>query len=404
MQKILKHCAAVARGVIFIGFGIQIVLGILWMCNAFAGLHSPGRGIVCVGEIAALSAAVCFVLGCGKRRKPVKVCFAVLSVLTFPMVMQCLAGADMRVFTAALLLSECGCVLRAVSDSGQGKQWRFAALACGCWLAAGLLRGEYLFLGMLPMLFYMLSSVRREQVLRRAFLVLATAGLTAGIGSFYRSPADVMTIVTDRVAWTTLYSDYEGLSRERRDPMNYQELTESTYEASGVEEILVPSLVETFGEQEARVVMKELCAVAWRENRSRIVKEIVWDLAGYTVPAAVVPLQLRGRAYDSYTGINYRQLLQAAPRLGKYYMDYGCWWFVSALVLRVLVWLLEERRAERRSLLVFGVTAMFSALWYTMSGAGKMDYKNTLFLLCVWLLWLVPGAALDERADGEESV
>lgn len=402
MQKIPKHCTAVMRGVIFIGFAVQIVLGILWMCNVFAGLHSPGRGVVCAGEIAALAAAVCFVSGGVTRQNPVKTCFVVLSVLTFPMVMQCLVRLDMRVFAAALLLAECGCILRAVS--GPEKERRFAALAGVCFLAAGLLRGEYLFFGMLPMLFYMLCSVGREQALRRVFLALATAGLIAGIGSFYRSPADMAAIVTDRVAWTTLYSDYEGLSAERRAPMDYQKLTESTYEASGVEEILAPSLAETFGEREAKTVMKELCAVAWRENRGRIVKEIVWDLAGYTVPAAVVPLQLQGRAYESYTGINYRQLLQAAPRLGKYYMDYGCWWFVTALVLRAAVWLLEERKAARRSLFVFGVTAMFSAVWYTMSGAGKMDYKNTLFLLCVWLLWLASGAALDLRADGEESV
>lgn len=404
MHKIPEHCAAVMRGVIFIGFGIQIVLGICWLCNAFAGFHDLGRGIACVGEIAALSAAVWFVSDGGKRRKPLHSCFVVLSVLTFPMVMQCLVRLDARVFAAALLLVECGCILRATSDAVRGRQQCFAALACGCFLTAGLLRGEYLFLGMLPMLFYMLFADGREATLRRALLLLASSGLIVGIGSLYRSPTDLTTIAADRLAWTTLYSDYEGLSRERRDPMDYQELTESTYEASGVEEILLPSLVETFGEQEARVVLRELSEIAWRNNRGRILKEMVWDMAGYTVPAAVVPMQLQGRAYESYTGINYRQLLQAAPRLGKYYMNYGCWWFVTALGLRILIWLCAERRAVRRTLLVYGVTAVFAALWYTMSGAGKMDYKNTLFVLCVWLVWLLSATAGKAQTCGEESV
>ena len=410
MQKILERCLAVIRGVIMIGFGIQIILGILWMCNAFAGLHSLGRGIVCVGQIAMLSAALCFLLKRSGRARTTHLCFVILAVLTFPMVMQCLVTEDVRVPAAALLMVETGCILPCLYPSKQENNWQLSALAALCWLAAGLLRGEYLWIGMIPMVFHLLFGREEKHekrrmlcVQRRVLLILATAGLIAGIGSFYRPPADFITIVTDRVAWTTLGLDYEELDSEYRKSMSYSRLGESSYEATGVKEILVPYLVKRFGEQGARDVMKELTAIAWRDHRGRIIKEITWDLAGYTVPALVVPMQLQGRAYESYTGLNYRQLLQAAPRLGKFYLEFGCWWFLTALVLRAAVWLIAERSVRGGTLLMFGSIALFGTLYYTLSGAGKMDYKNILFINCVWLAWLASAAVHSGNTDGEES-
>lgn len=409
MQKILERCLAVIRGVIMIGFGIQIILGILWMCNAFAGLHSLGRGIVCVGQIAMLSAAFCFLLKRTGRGGMFSLCFVTLSVLTFPMVMQCLVAEDVRVPAAALLMVETGCILPGFYPLEQ-KNRTLLGLAGFCWLAVGLLRSEYLWLGMIPMLFHLLfgREEKNEQhrmlyVQRKVLLTLATAGLIAGISSFYRPPADFMTIVTDRVAWTTLGLNYEELDWEYRKSMSYSRLGESSYEATGVKEILVPYLVKRLGEHDARVVMKELTAIAWRDHRGRIIKEIIWDLAGYTVPALVVPIQLQGRAYESYTGLNYRQLLQAAPRLGKFYLEYGCWWFLTALVLRAAVWLLAERSIRKEMLLMFGSIVLFGTLYYTLSGAGKMDYKNILFVNCVWLAWLASAVVRSGNTDGEES-
>ena len=83
MRKLSGHCAAVCGRVIFIGFSNQIVLGIIWMCNAFARLDSAGEGIVCVCQTAVLGGAVYFFAG--PLRGSV---FGALSVLTFPMVMQ----------------------------------------------------------------------------------------------------------------------------------------------------------------------------------------------------------------------------------------------------------------------------------------------------------------------------
>ena len=113
MQAILKHCTAVLNRVIFIGFSVQIVLGILWMCNAFAGFSGPGEGIVCVGAMLLLGVAVWFAKGGFYQSAPKwKNWFTVLIVLTFPFVMQSMVKPDVRLVVTAVLLFYLGYLVR----------------------------------------------------------------------------------------------------------------------------------------------------------------------------------------------------------------------------------------------------------------------------------------------------
>jgi hypothetical protein len=416
MQKILKHCTAVLGGVIFIGFGIQIVLGILWMCNAFTGLGF-GEGIVCVGELLLFGGAVLFLVRSIRAgRLPGDVALT-LAVVTFPMVLQSLMEVDSRVWTGALLLLELGCVLRVGRDSGKRK---FLLWALCFWLAAGLLRREYLYIGAVPMLLSVVShfsEVRKmskssEKVRGRyrsawnhLLLVLAVGGLIVGVGNFYREPVNLAVHAASRLAWTRLTDNYEHMPYKRRKLIHEGTMRESSYEADGIEQILYPVLERIRGTEEAETLLWELSGVAWENGKSKIVKEMAWDMAGYIMPPMVLQLQLQGRAYESYAGMNYRQILMPAPRLGKIYMDYSCWWFGIALVLRILLWLMEERRLPGRACALVVFTGLFMALLYTLSGAGRMDYKNTLFILCGWLVWLaqpVVSKALPTRRRPDE--
>lgn len=417
MQKLPEHCAAVLGRVIFIGFGIQIALGILWMCNAFARLERPGEGIVCVCQIAALGAAVYFFAGAVRGRV-----FAVLSVLTFPMVLQCLVIPDMRVFASTLLISETGCVLRAM-EQREGRRFLYAGLCA--WLAASLLRGEYLYIGAVPMVFFWLSDCvrfsrnrgededdgrrqRRKELLYRLLLLCAVAGLAAGIGSFYQRREKLLTHLTSRVVWTTLYNTYSELPKDTRVLIKYRDMVNSTYEATGIETVLRPSLEEHLGEREAETVLRALIKTSWQNSRGQILKETVWDMAGYLAAPVVLPLQLQGRAYESYSGGNYLQLLKPAPKLGRLYMEYGCKWIMASSVLGLLTGFAvrAKRRLKAGSAFVIPfLTALVMSVGYTLSGAGRMDYKNTLFVLCVWVLWAASAGArgvMGGRPDEKE--
>ena len=353
MQRLSEHCALVIRKIIWIGFGIQIVLGVLWMCNAFVEMSDFGKGIVCVGQIILLGAAVLFVFS-RVGRPTGKAFFALASVLTFPMVMQCLTAPDARVLTAVFLLFTWGCLVRTKEKK---YECRIGACLTVLLISAGVV-----------------SMVLPE----------AKTDFSARIGS--------------RVIWTTLYHEFDFLPQDKQDLIDYDVLTESTYEAVGLETILIPDMDETLGKEQSRELLGEMISLTWEYSRNRVIKEIAWDEAGYLVPPLILPLQLSGRAYESYAGINYRQMLSVAPGLSSVYMRFGCVWFLFALVMRFILVLLNgaaagfrrffDTAAKRASILYGGVSVILISAWYTLNSAGRMDYKNSLYIICVWLIWI----------------
>ena len=365
MQAILKHCTAVLNSFIFIGFSVQIVLGILWMCNAFAGFSGPGEGIVCVGAMLLLGTAVWFAKGGFYQNASTwKDLFGVLVVMTFPFVMQSMVKPDVRLVVTAVLLFYLGYLGRCFDGWKEGKGKEKVALVLG--------------------------------------LLLVTGGLTVGTDVLRNGWTPIETRLTERMVWTTLYDTYTELPKDVRDLVDcdYYTLVESTYEATGIRELLGPILAEKLGEEQALEVLGQFRAMAWQMNKKQIVKEICWDVAGYGVSPVVVELQLAGRAYDSYTGMNYRELLHPAPKLGKFYTDYSCWWFGVALVAVAIAYVLQfldkKQLAEKKcsgfgKWLIAGVACAGMVTYYALDGAGRMDYKNTLLVLCVWLLWMAGG-------------
>lgn len=353
MQRLSEHCALVIRKIIWIGFGIQIVLGVLWMCNAFVEMSDFGKGIVCVGQIILLGAAVLFAFSRAGRLAG-KELFVLASILTFPMIMQCLITPDARVLTAAFLLFAWGCLVRI-------KEKMIGSLFGTC---------------------------------LTVFLILAGAASLL----LPEAKTDFSARIAGRVIWTTLYHEFDFLPQDKQDLIDYDVLTESTYEAVGLETILIPDMDETLGKEQSRELLGEMISLTWEYSRNRVIKEIAWDEAGYLVPPLILPLQLSGRAYESYAGINYRQMLSVAPGLSSVYMRFGCVWFLFALVMRFILVLLNgaaagfrrffDIAAKRASILYGGVSVILISAWYTLNSAGRMDYKNSLYILCVWLIWI----------------
>ncbi len=345
MQKILSR-------IIFIGFGIQIVLSILWMCNAFASLKGPAEGIVCVGAILALMLSVVLLKRIISEEKSLwSDVFVAMAVVTFPFVMQTVMNPDRRVVVTVLLLLASGGVLHVLP-----KQKGF-----------------------------------------RCFLVVLCfsvfgAGIVLGAETIGRDPVNLQVRWTERIAGTTLQDIHEKVPKESRKKVPYSRMSDFAGEISGIEKELYPYLVNKYGEEEALAVLADYRAVAWERWTSRIVKEAAWDGAGYLIAPVVVSMQLSGRGYDSYTGMNYRELLLPAPELGKLYTGYGCWWFVVAFVcgtvLTVLRLIKKEYCLYVPGCVSLGIPALVMVLLYALNGAGRMDYKNTLVILCGWLVWM----------------
>lgn len=364
MGTILKHGTAVLGRMIFIGFSVQIVLGLLWMYNAFSGFVKPGEGIVCVCAILLLEAALWFLVGallpdCCRWQKV----FVTLCVVTFPFVAQSLMYPDVRIFFTALLLLLAGAVLRRL-----GRREGQSVLKILCILVV---------------------------------FQIGAVGLTVGTDVSLNGWTSVCVRLTERTAWTTLYKCYNRLPEAVGEKIDYSTLVNSSVEAVGIRNILAPYLMEKYGTEEGEAVLTAFRETAWTYEKKQIIKEIVWDTAGYILSPVIVPLQLEGRAYESYTGRNYAELLQPAPQLGKFYTRYSCRWFTVAMAAALVVYGAGLFGGKKKpKLLLWGgtiYTGASMAVWYIADGAGRMDYKNTLFVLCLWLIWLAGGVRDEQK-------
>lgn len=373
VKKAAPYARAVLRGMLFIGFSVQIVLGVCWTCCNFGGIQSFGE------PDSALYAAVLGLLGgtapamyllqlaaaflAGylflQRLQPVGRGLAVwrgLALLTFPFALQChlalqpysLMGSCFLLLLLALLEL---CRKRAALPL-------LAALACGA-----------MFLG----LGGALDSDRQE--------------------SPAYSPEGAM---ASRFAWPTLWNDYDHYEEEL-----WTIVQPCAWEASLSPDNMGPlleRLEDQVGTEAARAYYLQMAKVAWDRHAPGILRQICWDMLGYAAIPVIFPLQMEGRAYDSYSARNYEVMREGAPILTRSYVDYGCWWFAWMLVISAFLLLirpLEEngggiRDARRRwgrrvagGICILACGILVVAL--TMRGAGRMDYRETIAVDIVWL-------------------
>lgn len=377
IKKALPHALAVVRGILFIGFSVQIVLGVLWMCRNFTYVQDfgepdgvlYGRLFVLFGKapyvLYILQLALAFWAGylLLQRLCPVEPFHAVwrsLALLTFPFAMQCHLA------------------LQPYSIMGS------------------------LFLLMLSSL----MEIRRKRVAGPlALALLCLAGFLAFSGAMDRGRQEEVghsmeAALARRFAWPTMWNDFGRFSDELK------ELTEDVvWEASVCPDnmgILESALEGRVGE-EAKGYYMEMARVGWTYHAPMIIRQIGWDVLGYVFTPPIFQLQLQGDAYDAYSGRNYEIMRGNSPVLTRNYIDYCCWWFGCTLGLNLLSILLGALEASgrkpeasarfgRRKALRVGICVCASGILtavLTMRGAGTMDYKYTIAISDLWIAWVL---------------
>lgn len=141
--------------------------------------------------------------------------------------------------------------------------------------------------------------------------------------------------MASRFAWPTIWNDLP------RYPEELQELTaEVAWEASfapGNMELFYVAVESRVGEEAARSYYLQMVKVAWTYHAPMVVRQMGWDMLGYAVSPVVFQKQMAGGAYASYSARNYEVMRSCAPVVTRNYVDYGCWWFGSAVILAALL-------------------------------------------------------------------
>lgn len=372
--------SAVIKGILFIGFSIQIILGIVWMCCNFMHVqdfYAPDTTLYgglfrvlgeCAPVMYLLQVAAAFAAGYFflQSLAPVGKLFAVwraLALLTFPFAMQCHLALQPHSFVGTLFLLMLAFIIRTIRGK-RGWWWIFVC----------------------------------------AILLVGMTGVADRDSREELSAKGVEGIMASRMAWTTLMNDFEYW------PDELQEITKEVHFDSTIcpenMELLLDAIKDAVGQEKAREYYALIARGAWERRLPVIIRQIGWDVLGYTISPVIVQFQLDGEAYDSYTGRNYENMRRATPLLTKYYVNYESWWFVVTLLLcvvesmiHVMSLLQQKRRAEvtqaekerhRRNIVAVIVCALLAFVWVmilTLRGAGVMDYKWTIAVNQLWLAW-----------------
>ncbi|MCM1215867.1 MAG: hypothetical protein NC331_07650 [Lachnospiraceae bacterium] len=444
VPKVTAHISAVLKGVLFTGVSIQIVLGMVWMCRNLSHVPQFEESLFCIqasrtlrcdertgilyplflwmvrrnpyvayaAQLAVAYAAAWRFLRVFRRGKKWKTIWGSLALMTMPLVMQCHLAILPCSFAASLLLLELALLAEAVKNP-EKRTLRGAAKLCLCWLALALLLPEYLYLGAVGVVLFWGCFFRQWRGNRKAacyglLLAAAFAGMILGINSLTRTEeaygrvrkTPLMTL-TQRITWSSVLKEYGVWAEQIGDSVGEEMIWQTALYADEMDRAFFPAMEQAVADQaitrqQAKEIYIALIETTWRRHRSLVVKEIIWDMLAYGASPVLLQHFLSGNGYDTYSGRNYDLFLEHTPGLSKRYMDYGCWWFAVAAALTAVLQILQpsgsgitEKRAAAKVALCCLTMAGIMALWYTMSGAGMQDYKNTALIGQLWTAWTV---------------
>lgn len=459
MQKAIRHILAVLGRMLVVGSVFQILLGILWICGNFGRFQEFGdslfyievsKSLVCdeytgilypvllmlargmesllpipytfVMHLLQLAVAGCagaYLLHVCGVRKRVPLLWGSLVLLTLPMTAQCHLAILPNSLALSMFMLELsyGIMLAKTDTPGQyGSLCKMNLF----WLLGALLLPEYGYLGAVPVLILWVQYLCRygrkasRSVVYHLLLVAAFTGMLVGIsqltqqeGVYGRAARTWEGALFRRFTWTVSMADVdEEWPSDIYAACSNEALEEAAVYADGMERVLQPMVENTVGLERAREFYRETGWQVFAANKSKILREIAWDMAGYLLPPTIADKLLDGSGYESYVGRNYEIMKVEMPMLTKHYMNYSAWWFVVGILLALVIEILlavQKRKRKWMPLILCAIPAGLFVLWYTLQGAGVGDYKNGLFVGVMWLLWMVLQAdrTIDEEGHNE---
>lgn len=440
MKEIMKKAAGAAglvvKYILFMGFTLQIGLGLAWMAaNAGkvqdflpvpAGIYAyvyrlPGRAYTAV-YLLQLGAALY-----AGYRLVWKLCaggkgfclWGSLALMTLPMAMQCHLALLPYSFVCSLELLKLSFVCELTAKRGAEAvptgplTWVLVCFGLQC-----LLWPQYTLPGaVLPflLLLWKLPGMlgKRKHFFKGLLLAVCLLAVTAAGWGAGRSREDPEGGISDwnwqlvkRICWPTLWRDW-GDRPEEIGLETGSVIWQSACYPYYMDLYLKPAMEEAIAPENLEAVLKKMVRRAWQVHYPMVVRQMGWDVLGYGVTPLLLPLQLDGKAYESCTARNYEVMRNETPVLTKYYVRMGCGWFGASLVLLAAgaILRLTERPEKSRKTAIpaaFGnpfrripwllpaLIVLFSAgmgiLFFTMQGAGIMDYKYTVWINQLWIL------------------
>ncbi len=449
MRRVGMHIQGILRAVLVCGMSVQILLGLAWLIKNMGGLQNfqesrwllTGEGvtgklysgvlyralaaflsshlwILYTVQLAAAGMAAYGLMSClvGRDQRAMRILGA-LALTTIPQAMQCHLAVLPWSLGTSLLLAEITLWIKLCKEGrepGQKLMQTVVSMLAG-WLLILLVLPVYAWFS-LSFLAAALWRVGRRTAKTRlvsalTMLALVLCCITVNCGW---NPAawnrELAANALSRTGWPYFQNDYEFLPQPLHDEIGLDTARKVSAYADGVEISLIPKLEERYEAEEITDILWELAEFCLKRNLRVDVKNVIWDVAAYHATPPILAMQLKGRAYDSHSGINYEYMKNRAPLLTRYYVTFGSrWWWVmlgAAALIAVCgaaahglsrknsMWTWTREFLQRWFLALLGLEWMI--LYFVAQGSGIMDYKKTL---CATILW--HAAALSQLVSRE---
>lgn len=473
MQQTAKHVRGVLQAVLVCGMAVQILLGLAWLIKNMGGLQNFQESMVLLtGEgqatglysgvlyrglagllsshlwilygiqlAAALAAGYGLTAGILHRGNRLWGILGALALTTIPQALQCHLAVLPWSLGTSLFAGETALWLRQYrrypgrteteSSSAGKEQASEAGNVREIRRLAGMLAGWLLLLLILPIyawftlpllaaaLWQMRKGKGKKGVLAWGLTVLLLFLGTVGVNCGFR-PADwnrqLAAGALSRWGWPYFQDNYEAIPFPLHEDIGLVTAREVSAYADGVERVLIPKLEGQYGAEETTALLWELTGICLRENLKKDIKNVIWDMAAYHAAPPILAMQLRGRAYESFSGINYEQMKNRTPLLTRYYVTYGGRWWWMMLALAAVIWLSRpllygkcgglypaQRKLRSRlrdfagRWLPVGIGTEMMILCFVFGGSGIMDYKKAVWVTILWYLPTLSRLGKEER-------
>jgi len=421
------------KNIFYIGFTVQIFSGFIWMVGNFreiqafpaaagevysflAGLAGQGYRVICLLQLLTALYAGYRLLRYLRGGEAWRCVWGSLVLMTLPMAMQCHMALLPYSFVCSLELLKISFVFESAGGQEDCLAKGLAGLSA-CYAAQCLVWPEYWAPGMvLPLLVFCWKApgMLRNRNLRLKgcalvlfLLVAAAAGCSLRNGTREDADSGGSTLgwaLVKRVCWPTLWVDWGGMPEEVRG-ITDDVVWMSTYYPHHMDLYFKPALDAVISPDDVNSVMWEMVKHSWRIHYPMVVRQIGWDVLGYGVTPLILPKQLDGDAYDSCSGRNYEIMRDEMPVFTKYYVRLSCGWFAISLAIAlfasVLICIGHAGRLRWKAACAVPVIAVLlsaaaSVLYFSVQGAGIMDYKYTVWVNQLWILWGIKAVSGEE--------
>lgn len=357
-----------------------------------------------------------------------------LCLLTIPMAAQCHLAVLPHSLTTSLFLLMLSYGLEAAGSrpelpSGEMQSGNGVALIkmLILWPAVSLLMPEYRYLAGVPVLCVLAYSIpglwkhdRRRLMYHTVMVLIFAVVVTASVqfthipGAYGRMHKSLAGALAGRCAWPNFRENYAAWPEEVRRIMSEEDAVDFSRNADGVREKdkFGPRIEAAVGVKQAKRLFWQTAAAAFQIRTKDILVKTSLDALSYAAAPAMLEWQLAGYGYDSYAGRNYEIMKNRTPGLTRYYVAYGNWWYAVGTVLALAVLLGRrigngKRKAETKTALVrplalLLLTAAVMVSYYSLSGAGIMDYKNSIFITILWYVLMLRSAGIRNGSTGKE--